>query len=69
MQSWRQGQQAAQQTQQQGLQGQQAAQQQQQLGFQNPRAQRPGSTAAGCAGILVCLVIVAIVAYLVFTGR
>ena len=64
MPSWQQGQQAGQQVQQQALQGQQAGQQaQQQLGFQT---QGPSSIASGCVGILVCLVVIAIVAYLVF---
>jgi hypothetical protein len=69
MQSWQQGPQAGQQTQQQGLQSLQAGQQQQQLGFHYQRTHRSRSTAAGCAGTVVCLVIVVIVAYLVVTVR
>jgi hypothetical protein len=62
MQPWQQGQQQAQHSQQQ-------AQHQQQLAFLHSRTQRSRSIAAGCAGALVCLVIVLIVAYLVFTLR
>jgi anti-sigma-K factor RskA len=63
MQPW----QRAQQAQQQALQAQQAARQQQQLGFQNTRSRRPRSAAAGCAQALFWIVVLAIVAYLVYT--
>jgi hypothetical protein len=65
MQSWQQGPQAGRQTHEQGLQSLRAGEEQQRLAFQHPRG--PRSIAAGCAGALVCLVIVAIVAYLVVT--
>jgi hypothetical protein len=70
MQPWQRAQQAHQQAlraQQQALQAQQAARHQQQLGFQNTRTRRPRSAAAGCAQVLFWLVVLAIVAYLVYT--
>jgi anti-sigma-K factor RskA len=63
MQPW----QRAQQDQQQALQAQQAARHQQQLGFQHTRSRRPRSAAAGCAQALFWIVVLAVVAYLVYT--
>jgi hypothetical protein len=66
MQPWQQGPQAGRHTHQEGLRSLQAGQQQQQA-FHHSRG--PRSLAAGCAGALVCLLIIAIVAYLAFIVR